>query len=104
MGLSVSPQDDEAAYETNIVVIPLVLALIFGSVTFSLECCTRADHDVGDVVCDNAFLCLHGITGIGITVNTVPIIAGYWCGIDYSILHYGSYSARNGGEAIWWMR
>ncbi|MCB1663624.1 MAG: hypothetical protein KDI20_13560, partial [Pseudomonadales bacterium] len=32
--IGVTAAIDEAAYETNIVVIPLVLALIFGSVTF----------------------------------------------------------------------
>ncbi|MCF7982085.1 MAG: MMPL family transporter [Pseudomonadales bacterium] len=85
--IGVTAAIDEAAYETNLVVIPLVLALIFGSVTFfywslhagwimmlAMSFATTLSY---------AYM---GITGIGINVNTVPIIAvGIGVGIDYSI-------------------
>lgn len=85
--IGVTAAIDEAAYETNLIVIPLVLALIFGSVTFfywslhagwimmlAMSFATTLSY---------AYM---GITGIGINVNTVPIIAvGIGVGIDYSI-------------------
>ncbi|MCU7813988.1 MAG: MMPL family transporter [Candidatus Thiodiazotropha sp. (ex Rostrolucina anterorostrata)] len=85
--IGVTAAINEAAYETNLMVIPLVLALIFASVTFfywslhagwlmllAMSFATTLTY---------AYM---GLTGIGINVNTVPIIAvGIGVGIDYSI-------------------
>ncbi|MCM8854787.1 MAG: MMPL family transporter [Candidatus Thiodiazotropha sp.] len=85
--IGVTAAINEAAYETNLMVIPLVLALIFVSVTFfywslhagwlmmlAMSFATTLTY---------AYM---GLTGIGINVNTVPIIAvGIGVGIDYSI-------------------
>jgi predicted RND superfamily exporter protein len=78
---------NEAAYETNLLVIPLVLLLILGFVTafywsfhagwlmmLAMSFATTLTY---------AYM---GLTGTGINVNTVPIIAvGIGVGIDYSI-------------------
>jgi predicted RND superfamily exporter protein len=78
---------NEAAYETNLLVIPLVLLLILAFVTafywsfhagwlmmLAMSFATTLTY---------AYM---GLTGIGINVNTVPIIAvGIGVGIDYSI-------------------
>lgn len=78
---------NEAAFETNMIVIPLVLALIFAFVTlfyWSL-------HAGWLMMLAMAFAttltyAYMGVKGIGINVNTVPIIAvGIGIGIDYSI-------------------
>lgn len=85
--IGVTAAINEAAFETNIVVIPLVLALIFAFVTlfyWSL-------HAGWLMMLAMAFAttltyAYMGIKGIGINVNTVPIIAvGIGIGIDYSI-------------------
>ncbi len=78
---------NEAAFETNLLVIPLVLLLILAFVTafywsfhagwlmmLAMSFATTLTY---------AYM---GLTGIGINVNTVPIIAvGIGVGIDYSI-------------------
>ena len=78
---------NEAAFETNLLVIPLVLLLILVFVTafywsfhagwlmmLAMSFATTLTY---------AYM---GLTGIGINVNTVPIIAvGIGVGIDYSI-------------------
>ncbi|UCG73955.1 MAG: MMPL family transporter [Chromatiales bacterium] len=78
---------NEAAYETNLLVIPLVLLLILAFVTafywsfhagwlmmLAMSFATTLTY---------AYM---GLTGTGINVNTVPIIAvGIGVGIDYSI-------------------
>ena len=78
---------NEAAFETNLLVIPLVLLLILAFVTafywsfhagwlmmLAMSFATTLTY---------AYM---GVTGIGINVNTVPIIAvGIGVGIDYSI-------------------
>lgn len=78
---------NEAAFETNMIVIPLVLAIIFAFVTlfyWSL-------HAGWLMMLAMAFATIltyayMGVKGIGINVNTVPIIAvGIGIGIDYSI-------------------
>ena len=85
--IGVTAAINEAAYETNIIVIPLVLLLILAFVTLfywslhagwlmllAMSFATTLTY---------AYM---GITGIGINVNTVPIIAvGIGVGIDYSI-------------------
>ncbi|RMF95278.1 MAG: transporter [Gammaproteobacteria bacterium] len=78
---------NEAAYQTNLLVIPLVLVLILAFVTvfywswhagwlmmLAMSFATTLTY---------AYM---GLSGIGINVNTVPIIAvGIGVGIDYSI-------------------
>ncbi|HFB63960.1 MAG TPA: transporter [Aeromonadales bacterium] len=85
--IGVTAAINEAAYNTNIVVIPLVFLLILVFVTvfywsfhagwlmlLAMSFATTLTY---------AYM---GITGIGINVNTVPIIAvGIGVGIDYSI-------------------
>lgn len=78
---------NEAAFETNLLVIPLVLLLIFAFVT----CFYFSLHAGWLMLLAMSFAttltyAYMGITGIGINVNTVPIIAvGIGVGIDYSI-------------------
>ena len=85
--IGVTAAINEAAYETNIIVIPLVFLLILVFVTIfywsfhagwlmflAMSFATTLTY---------AYM---GIVGIGINVNTVPIIAvGIGVGIDYSI-------------------
>lgn len=85
--IGVTAAINEASYETNIIVIPLVFLLIFVFVTvfywslhagwlmlLAMSFATTLTY---------AYM---GITGLGINVNTVPIIAvGIGVGIDYSI-------------------
>jgi predicted RND superfamily exporter protein len=85
--IGVTAAINEAAYETNLIVIPLVLLLILVFVTvfywsihagwlmlLAMSFATTMTY---------AYM---GIAGIGINVNTVPIIAvGIGVGIDYSI-------------------
>lgn len=85
--IGVTAAINEASYETNIIVIPLVFLLILAFVTvfywslhagwlmlLAMSFATTLTY---------AYM---GITGLGINVNTVPIIAvGIGVGIDYSI-------------------
>ncbi len=85
--IGVTAAINEAAFETNIIVIPLVLLLIFAFVT----CFYFSLHAGWLMLLAMSFAttltyAYMGITGIGININTVPIIAvGIGVGIDYSI-------------------
>ncbi|RME63822.1 MAG: transporter, partial [Alphaproteobacteria bacterium] len=85
--VGVTAASNEAAYETNMLVIPLVLGLIFLFVTvfyWSLHAGWLMLLAMSfATVLSYAYM---GWQGIGINVNTVPIIAiGIGVGIDYSI-------------------
>ena len=85
--IGVNAAINDAAFETNLIIIPLVFALIFLSVA-----AFYASFHAGLImliamsfatVLTYAYM---GLAGIGINVNTVPIIAvGIGVGIDYSI-------------------
>ncbi len=85
--IGVTAAINEAAYRTNLIVIPLVLFLIFVFVTLFYW----SFHAGFLIVLAMTFAttlsyAYMGINGIGINVNTVPIIAvGIGVGIDYSI-------------------
>jgi predicted RND superfamily exporter protein len=85
--IGVTAAINEAAYRTNMLIIPLVLLLIFVFVTLFYS----SLHAGLLMMCSMAFAtsltyAYMGIKGIGINVNTVPIIAvGIGIGIDYSI-------------------
>ncbi len=78
---------NESAYESNMLIIPLVLALIFVFVTwFYWSLHAGWIMFLAMMFCTTATYAYMGIAGIGINVNTVPIIAvGIGVGIDYSI-------------------
>ena len=86
-GIGVTAAINEAAYETNLLVIPLVLLLIFVAVTVFYG----SIHAGWLMVLAMSFATVltyayMGLNHIGINVNTVPIIAvGIGVGIDYSI-------------------
>ena len=85
--IGVTAAINEAAYSTNMLIIPLVLGLIFVFVTVFYT----SLHAGLLMMCSMAFAtaltyAYMGLKGIGINVNTVPIIAvGIGIGIDYSI-------------------
>lgn len=85
--IGVTAAINEAAYETNIIVIPLVFLLILVFVTLFYW----SFHAGWLMLLAMSFATTltygyMGISGIGINVNTVPIIAvGIGVGIDYSI-------------------
>jgi predicted RND superfamily exporter protein len=85
--IGVTAAINEASFATNLLVIPLVLALIFVFVTafywsFSAGCLMMLAMTFATTL-TYAYM---GVQGIGINVNTVPIIAvGIGVGIDYSI-------------------
>ncbi len=85
--IGVTAAINEAAYETNVLVIPLVFLLILVFVTVFYW----SIHAGWLILLAMSFAttltyAYMGITGIGINVNTVPIIAvGIGVGIDYSI-------------------
>ena len=85
--IGVTAAINEAAYKTNLIVIPLVLLLIFVFVTLFYW----SFHAGWLMLLAMSFAttltyAYMGSTGIGINVNTVPIIAvGIGVGIDYSI-------------------
>ena len=78
---------NESAFESNMLIIPLVLALIFVFVTwFYWSLHAGWIMFVAMMFCTISTYAYMGIAGIGINVNTVPIIAvGIGVGIDYSI-------------------
>jgi predicted RND superfamily exporter protein len=78
---------NEAAFETNLLVIPLVLILILVFVTvFYWSLHAGWLMMLAMSFATTVTYAYMGITGIGINVNTVPIIAvGIGVGIDYSI-------------------
>jgi len=85
--IGVTAAINEAAYETNLLVIPLVLLLILAFVTaFYWSLHAGWLMMLAMSFATTATYAYMGISGIGINVNTVPIIAvGIGVGIDYSI-------------------
>jgi predicted RND superfamily exporter protein len=85
--IGVTAAINEAAYSTNLVVIPLVLLLIFVFVTFFYWSLHAGFLMVLAMTFATTLSYAYmGIVGMGINVNTVPIIAvGIGVGIDYSI-------------------
>ncbi len=85
--IGVNAAINDAAFHTNLIIIPLVFALIFLSVaafysSFHAGLIMLVAMSFATVL-TYAYM---GLTGIGINVNTVPIIAvGIGVGIDYSI-------------------
>ncbi len=85
--IGVTAAINEAAFQSNIVIIPAAMALIFLFVTL-FYWSLHAGWLMFMVMtfCTVATYAYMGIVGIGIDVNTVPIIAvGIGVGIDYSI-------------------
>jgi predicted RND superfamily exporter protein len=85
--IGVTAAINEAAFESNMVIIPAAMALIFLFVTL-FYWSLHAGWLMFMVMtfCTVATYAYMGIVGIGIDVNTVPIIAvGIGVGIDYSI-------------------
>ena len=78
---------NESAYQSNMLIIPLVLALIFIFVTwFYMSLHAGWIMFLAMMFCTVSTYAYMGLAGIGINVNTVPIIAvGIGVGIDYSI-------------------
>jgi predicted RND superfamily exporter protein len=78
---------NEASYATNLLVIPLVLALIFVFVTaFYWSLHAGWMMMLAMMFATTLTYAYMGVAGMGINVNTVPIIAvGIGVGIDYSI-------------------
>lgn len=78
---------NEASYATNLLVIPLVLALIFVFVTaFYWSLHAGWLMMLAMMFATTLTYAYMGVAGMGINVNTVPIIAvGIGVGIDYSI-------------------
>jgi predicted RND superfamily exporter protein len=85
--IGVTAAINEAAFESNIVIIPAAMALIFLFVTlFYWSLHAGWLMFLVMTFCTVATYAYMGIVGIGIDVNTVPIIAvGIGVGIDYSI-------------------
>jgi predicted RND superfamily exporter protein len=85
--IGVNAAINDAAFETNLIIIPLVFALIFLSVaafysSFHAGLIMLVAMSFATVL-TYAYM---GLAGIGININTVPIIAvGIGVGIDYSI-------------------
>ncbi|MEE8495790.1 MAG: MMPL family transporter [Xanthomonadales bacterium] len=85
--IGVNAAINDAAFATNLIIIPLVFALIFLSVaafysSFHAGLIMLVAMSFATVM-TYAYM---GLAGIGINVNTVPIIAvGIGVGIDYSI-------------------
>lgn len=85
--IGVTAAGNQAAFETNLLVLPLVLLLIFIFVTLFYW-----SFQAGWMMFIAMFFATvlsyayMGIAGIGININTVPVIAvGVGVGIDYSI-------------------
>jgi len=85
--IGVTAAMNEAAYETNLMVLPLVFLLIFAMVTIfytSIQAGTMMFMVM--VFATTLTYAYMGLTQMGININTVPIIAvGVGVGIDYSI-------------------
>ncbi|MHA7817265.1 MAG: efflux RND transporter permease subunit [Pseudohaliea sp.] len=85
--IGVTAAINEAAYQSNLVIIPAAMAIIFLFVTL-FYWSLHAGWLMLMVMtfCTVATYAYMGLVGIGIDVNTVPIIAvGIGVGIDYSI-------------------
>ena len=85
--IGVTAAINEAAFESNMVIIPAAMALIFLFVTlFYWSLHAGWLMFLVMTFCTVATYAYMGVVGIGIDVNTVPIIAvGIGVGIDYSI-------------------
>ena len=85
--IGVAAAMNEASYNTNLVVIPLVFVLIFVAVALSYSSVHAGALISGPMLSATALTYAYmGASGMAITINTVPIIAvGIGVGIDYSI-------------------
>lgn len=85
--IGVTASMNEAAYETNLWVLPLVFLLIFAMVTvFYGSISAGMMMFMAMMFATTLTYAYMGVTHMGININTVPIIAvGVGVGIDYSI-------------------
>lgn len=85
--IGVIASQNEAAFETNLWVLPLVFLLIFFMVTFFYTSLMAGTMMFGAMLFATTLTYAYmGLSGMGINSNTVPIIAvGVGIGIDYSI-------------------
>ena len=101
--IGVTAAINEAAFQSNMIIIPAAMALIFAFVTlFYWSLHAGWLMFLVMTFCTVATYAYMGIVGIGIDVNTVPIIAvGIGVGIDYSIYmmdRVREETARLGGD------
>lgn len=85
--IGVTAAMDEAAFQTNKLVLPLVFALIFATVTiFYGSLSAGLMMFLAMSFATTLTYAYMGLSGVGININTVPVIAvGIGVGIDYSI-------------------
>ena len=85
--IGVTAAMNEAAYETNLWVLPLVFILIFAMVMFFYQSLSAGIMMFLVMLFATTLTYAYmGVTHMGININTVPIIAvGVGVGIDYSI-------------------
>lgn len=85
--IGVTAAMNEAAYETNLWVLPLVFILIFVMVMLFYQSLSAGlMMFLAMLFATTLTYAYMGVTGMGININTVPIIAvGVGVGIDYSI-------------------
>lgn len=85
--IGVTAAMNEAAYDTNLWVLPLVFVLIYAFVTFFYSSLAAGMMMfMAMLFATTLTYAWMGVTGMGININTVPIIAvGVGVGIDYSI-------------------
>lgn len=85
--IGVTAAMNEAAYETNLWVLPLVFILIFAMVMFFYQSLAAGTMMFMAMLFATTLTYAYmGVTHMGININTVPIIAvGVGVGIDYSI-------------------
>ncbi|WP_026244455.1 efflux RND transporter permease subunit [Dasania marina] len=85
--IGVTAAMNEAAYETNLWVLPLVFILIFVLVMFFYQSLAAGSMMFMAMLFATTLTYAYmGASGMGININTVPIIAvGVGVGIDYSI-------------------
>lgn len=103
--IGVTAAINEAAFQSNMVIIPAAMLLIFLFVTvFYWSLHAGWLMFLVMTFCTVATYAYMGIVGIGIDVNTVPIIAvGIGVGIDYSIYmmdRVREETARAGGDLV----
>ncbi|KAA0696196.1 transporter [Halopseudomonas laoshanensis] len=85
--MGVAAAMNESAFETNLIVLPLVFLLIFGFVMLFYTSWHAGLMMLLAMLFATALTYAYmGISGLGIDINTVPVIAvGIGVGIDYSI-------------------
>jgi hypothetical protein len=103
--IGVTAAINDAAFESNMVIIPAAMALIFVFVAlFYWSLHAGWLMLLVMTFCTVATYAYMGIVGIGINVNTVPVIAvGIGVGIDYSIYmmdRVREETARAGGDLL----